>query len=104
MLHASVIWLCFFCYARHALDGDTVTLKDHVLVIESVSGPRTCIRRVNARGAVLVVTHTGARTRLSLRSSGETLELGRFTTQHRRLQFVAEFQRIARCEMNALAH
>ncbi|VXB42261.1 hypothetical protein BURKHO8Y_120233 [Burkholderia sp. 8Y] len=32
------------------------------------------------------------------------LELGRLTTQRRRLEFIAEFQRIARCEMTALAH
>ena len=104
LLHACAIWFCFFSYARHALDGDIVTLQDHMLVIESVCGPRTLTRRIDARWAVLRVTQTGARTRLSLRCAGETLELGRLTTQSRRLQFVAEFQRIARCEMNALAH
>jgi uncharacterized membrane protein len=103
LLHACVIWSCFFWHARHALDGDIVTLHGHTLVIESARGLDTRTWRIDARWAVLLVTQTGARTRLSLRVAGETLELGRFTTQSRRLRFLAEFQRIARCEMHALA-
>ncbi|WP_244851235.1 DUF2244 domain-containing protein [Caballeronia sp. SL2Y3] len=104
VLHACIIWSCFFWHARHALDGDIVTLHGHTLVIQSARGPDTRTRRIDARWAVLLVAQTGARTRLSLRVAGETVELGRFTTQSHRLRFLAEFQQVARCEMNALAH
>ncbi|WP_250475931.1 DUF2244 domain-containing protein [Caballeronia sp. GAFFF1] len=104
LLHAGVIWSCFFRHARHALDGDIVTLQGHTLVIESARGRDTHTRRIDARWAVLLVAQTGARTRLSLRFAGETLELGRFATQSGRLRFLADFQQVARCEMNALAH
>ncbi|WP_244818051.1 DUF2244 domain-containing protein [Caballeronia sp. Lep1P3] len=102
-LHASLIWFCFLCYARHALDGDIVTLLDDVLVVESVRGPQRRTHRFNIRWAVLLVTQRGARVQLAIRCAGETLELGRYATQSRRLAFLSEFQRITRCEMTAPA-
>jgi len=99
LAHACAIWFCFLCYTLHSLDGDIVTLQGGTLVVESIRGRRRTTYRFNAQWAVLSVTQTGAQTRLSLRCAGESLELGRFATQTRRLEFLAEFQRISRGEM-----
>ncbi|QSN63067.1 DUF2244 domain-containing protein [Caballeronia sp. M1242] len=101
LVHACAIWCCFFVYARHAVDGELVTLQDDVLVVESICGKRKRTHQFNTQWVTLLVAQNGAGVRLFVRSAGETVELGRYATQGHRLQFASEFQRIARCERHA---
>ena len=81
-------------YARHAVDGERVSLGSDALVIESVDGDKRTVKRVDPRVARVVVEARPRSTRgmVLVVARGERIAVGRFVCEHERDRFARELR------------
>lgn len=91
VLEVGALAMAFFWYARHAIDGDRLWLRDNRLWVESRRGGVVEQRSVD--GTWLRVDPPGTpREGIALRGGAAVLEVGRHATAARRAQVAREIR------------
>ncbi|SEJ40040.1 DUF2244 domain-containing protein [Paraburkholderia diazotrophica] len=93
-LCAAAVASSFVCYARHATDGETVTLDSLTLVIEADDGAMHRVYRMRP-GWLRVIVDSGHGTDVSvyLCESNQRVEIGREISAASRLEFATQLRR-----------
>jgi uncharacterized membrane protein len=94
-LELVVVGLAFLAYARHATDGEWISLQGTHLVVELESAGRL-ERAEFARQWVRVEPKSGDRSLIELSGQGRTIEVGRFVRPEHRQALAREIRRALR--------
>ncbi len=91
VVEMAALGLALLIYARHAVDGERVSLGNGSLEIESVDGARRWVMRVDPRAA-RVEMEARPRGGLAVVVRGERIVLGRFVCERERRRFARELR------------
>ncbi len=91
VLEMTALGAALLIYARHAVDGERVSLDPHALEIESIDGNRRCVTRVEP-WAVRIEMESRPRGRLAVVARGERIAVGRFVSERERRRFARELR------------
>ena len=91
LVEMMAVGLALFCYARHALDGDRVSLDRTALEIESIDGDRRSVTRVDPRAARVEMSPK-PRGALAVVARGERIVVGRCVCEPERRRFARELR------------
>jgi uncharacterized membrane protein len=94
-LEITVVGLAFLAYARHATDGEWISLQGARLVVECESAGR-CERAEFAREWVRVEPKSGDHSLIELSGQGRSIEVGRFVRPELRQALAREIRRALR--------
>ena len=91
VLEMAALGIALLVYARHAIDGDRVSLGRDALEIESVDGADRRVMRID-RWAARVEMEARPRGSLAVVARGERIALGRFVSERERRRFARELR------------
>ena len=91
IVEMAALGVALLVYARHAVDGERVSLGGHALEIESIDGGRHRLVRFDARAA-RVEMDARPRAVLAVVARGERVEVGRFVCERERRRFARELR------------
>jgi len=91
LIEMTALGAALLIYARHATDGDRVSLRRDALEIESVDGNRHRITRFDPRSA-RVEMDARPRAELAVVARGERVRVGRFVDERERRRFARELR------------
>jgi uncharacterized membrane protein len=94
-LEIALVGLAFLAYARHATDGEWISLQGTSLVVEKESAGRR-ERAEFARQWVRVEPKSGDRSLIELSGQGRSIEVGRFVRPELRQVLAREIRRALR--------
>ena len=94
-LEITVVGLALLAYARHATDGEWISLQGARLVVEFESAGR-CERAEFAREWVRVEPKSGDHSLIELSGQGRSIEVGRFVRPELRQALAREIRRALR--------
>jgi uncharacterized membrane protein len=94
-LEITVVGLAFLAYARHATDGEKISLQGARLVVECESAGRL-ERAEFAREWVRVEPKSGDNSLIELSGQGQTIEVGRFVRPELRQVLAREIRKALR--------
>ena len=94
-LEITLVGLAFLAYARHATDGEWISLQGTRLVVECESAGR-CERAEFARQWVRVEPKSGDHSLIELSGQGRSIEVGRFVRPELRQALAREIRRALR--------
>jgi uncharacterized membrane protein len=94
-LEVALVGLSFLVYARHATDGEWISLQGANLVVERESAGRR-ERTEFARQWVRVEPKSGDRSLIELSGQGRSVEVGRFVRPEMRQMLAREIRRALR--------
>ena len=101
VLEMVALGLALYVYARHAIDGERVSLRHDALEIESIDGSRRWVRRIDPRTVRIELEAPGSRgaaarrpgaVKVALVSRGERIAVGRFVCERDRRRFARELR------------
>jgi uncharacterized membrane protein len=92
LIEMTALGVALLIYARHATDGDRVSLRRDALEIESVDGQKHCITRLDPRSA-RVEMDARPRAELAVVARGERVRVGRFVNERERRRFAHELRK-----------
>jgi uncharacterized membrane protein len=91
LIEMLALGVALMIYARHAIDGDRVTLGRDALEIESIDGTRRRLTRIDPRAA-RVEMEARPRGELAVVARGERIAVGRFVCEQERRRFARELR------------
>jgi uncharacterized membrane protein len=91
----AAVGMAFLAYARHATDGERISLKGPVLVVELESAGRR-ERAEFHRDWVRVEPHSDGRSLIELSGRGQQVRIGRFVRPEQRRELAQEIRRALR--------
>ena len=94
-LELALVGLVFFAYARHATDGELISLQGASLVVECESAGRR-ERAEFARQWVRVEPKSGDHSLIELSGQGRSIEVGRFVRPELRQDLAREIRKALR--------
>lgn len=95
LIELTAVGAALLIYARHARDGDTLTLRDRVLCVEQTHGGRTSVTTFRAEW--VAVEPSGARGSLvELSGQGQRVCVGRTVIPHMRASLAQELRQALR--------
>ena len=89
------VGIAFLAYARHASDGETISLEGRRLVVELESAGRLRSARFD-RDSVRVEPGAGGRSLIELSGQGQRVSVGRFVRPELRPELAQEIRRALR--------
>lgn len=91
ILEMFALGIALLVYARHAVDGERVSLRRDALEIESIDGRTHRLTRLDPRG-VRVEMDAKPRAALTVVARGERVVVGRFVCERERRRFARELR------------
>jgi len=91
LLEMTALGFALLIYARHAIDGDRVTLRRDTLEIETIDGNRHQLTRFDPRAARVMID-ARPKAALSVEARGERVTVGRFVCERERRRFARELR------------
>lgn len=91
LIEMAALGIALLVYARHAIDGERVSLGGDALEIESIDGNRRQVTRMD-RWAARVEIEARPRGALAVVARGERVAVGRFVTERERRRFAQELR------------
>lgn len=91
LIEMTALGIALLVYARHAIDGERVSLGRDALEIESIDGNRRQVTRMD-RWAARVEIEARPLGALAVVARGERVAVGRFVTERERRRFAQELR------------